>query len=56
MQGGIEIAVAMHQNDPSEPIADNGLTVWDAILSDTARWGDRASVALAAIRKIKGGM
>lgn len=52
LERGIQLVLMMHENDPREPVADNGMTVWDAALVDWARWADMASLQLSAIRAI----
>ena len=49
---GVEIVIAMHENNPNEAVADNGMTVWEACLTDWARWTDEASVTLRQLRTL----
>lgn len=42
LERGCYLVKLMHENDPTEPVADNGATVWDAELVDWAHWADQA--------------
>jgi hypothetical protein len=42
LERGCYLVKLMHENDPAEPVADNGATVWDAALVDWAHWADQA--------------
>ena len=45
-------AIVSHFSRPNEAVADNGMTVWEACLTDWARWTDEASVTLRQLRTL----
>ena len=47
---GVEIVIAMNENNWNEAVADNGMTVWDVCLTDWAQWADEASAILRQLR------
>ena len=51
LERGVELVTMMHENDPTEPVADNGMTVWDSALVEWARWADMTSKQLIAMRR-----